>query len=99
MVTVSDPSTSSHTGLPGLPGEANGAPALLRDLTRGAHQTINHLAEQATPPVQRLQARVDGAAEVADSWMAALRCTVRRRPLAALGAALAFGMLVGRLAR
>ncbi len=76
----------------------------------GAHQTIGRLARQVTPQVHRLQQPVAGATgmlddhadqprEMTDEWMDALRSTVRENPLAAVGAALALGMLVARLSR
>lgn len=115
MVTISDNNLSNSTGLPQAPamtppGEASGAPDLLHSLTQGAHQTIDRLAEQVSPHVQRLQENMDSAGalideragqvhEMTDAWMATLRTTVRDNPLAAVGAALAVGLLVARLAR
>lgn len=121
---VQDPSTTSSgstfgstSGATAYPAGANGAPAthhdpqdMLQSMTQGAHQTIDRLAEQVAPQLQRLQQnmadasgmldeRADQIRETADAWMATLRSTVREHPLAAVGTALALGLLVARLTR
>jgi len=109
---ANEPSTS-QPATAGMPPGAYGAPAeadLLHHMAEGAHQTIDRLAEQAAPHVQRLQENMAGAAEMmderadqlremTDEWLETLRCTVRENPLAAVGAALALGLLVARLSR
>lgn len=76
---------------------------LLNRVVQGAHETIDRLAETAAPHVERLEQNLGGASdklhEQADEWTDTLRTTVREHPLAAVGAALALGMLVARLAR
>lgn len=122
MPSVDTPNISStaglHDGSFGLPADAdvsrpagNGsAPEMLQSVTQGAHQTIDRLAEQVMPHVQRLQEnmgsatemldqRADQIREMTDEWLETLRCTVRDNPLASLGAALAVGLLVARLSR
>jgi ElaB/YqjD/DUF883 family membrane-anchored ribosome-binding protein len=79
-------------------------------IAQSAHETIDRLAESAAPHVNRLgeglsgagetlQARADRAREVGDEWVESLRDTVRENPLAAVGVALAIGVLVARLSR
>jgi ElaB/YqjD/DUF883 family membrane-anchored ribosome-binding protein len=92
--------------------EASAARAedLIQRIAQTAHQTIDRLAETAAPHVSRLQEgisgaggtlqeRADRAREVSDEWAETLRCTVRENPLAAVGVALAVGLLVARLTR
>jgi ElaB/YqjD/DUF883 family membrane-anchored ribosome-binding protein len=89
---------------------AASADDLIGRIAQSAHRTIDQLAEGAAPRVNRLQesaagageslqAAADRAREVTDEWTESLRCTVRESPLAALGVALAVGMLIARLAR
>lgn len=104
-------STSSGMGADAdRPSGEGSAPAMLQGVAEGAHKTIDRLAEQATPHVQRLQEAMGGATdmlderadqlrETADEWMETLRCTVRDNPLAAIGAALALGVVFARLTR
>lgn len=79
-------------------------------VVKGAHETIDHLAERATPPLQQLEQGLAHTGEVlhdkaeqwqttGDEWAESLRCTVREHPLAAVAAALAVGVVVARLAR
>lgn len=115
MVDFSSPNLTSHpgprAGSAGTLGAGNGsAPDMLHNMAQGAHQTIDRLAEQVTPHVQRLQENMAGATEMlderadqiremTDEWIETLRATVRENPLAAVGAALALGLLVARLSR
>ena len=90
---------------------ASGArPELMERVVQGAHDTVDKLADKARPQVQRLQetassasdslhARADQARELGDEWAESLRATVREHPLAALGTALAIGIVVSRLSR
>lgn len=83
-------------------------PPLMERVVQGAHETIDRLAEQAAPHVQRVQDNVSGAnellheradqaRELSAEWVEALRCTVRDNPIAALAAALAAGVVIARL--
>lgn len=96
-----------------LPGSEKAPPpavGLLKQAVRGAHQTIDRLADRAAPAVRQLGDSV-AAAETAlhdkaeqlraqrDAWTDDARCTVRERPLTCVAVALAVGVLVGRLAR
>jgi len=89
---------------------AASADDLIARIARTAHETIDRLAETAAPRVNRLQesvsglgdslqARADHAREVGDEWAEAVRGTVRENPLAAVGVALAVGVLIARLSR
>jgi hypothetical protein len=71
----------------------------LSRVVQGAHQTIDHLAERAAPKVRRLQDGAHHVREVGDEWVENARERVRDRPLTALFAALACGVLVARLLR
>lgn len=75
-----------------------------------AHATIDRLASQATPAVQHLQKsledtnvllhdRADRLRSTGNEWCDSLRGSVREHPLAAVGTALAIGMLIARLTR
>ena len=81
---------------------------LIDKLVRGAHQSIDRLAESAAPRLGRLEQSMTGAAEAlqargehlretGDEWAESLRTSVREHPLAAIGVAVAVGMLIARL--
>jgi ElaB/YqjD/DUF883 family membrane-anchored ribosome-binding protein len=83
-------------------------PPVMERVVKGAHETIDRLAEHAAPHVQRVQdnvsdanavlhERADQALELSAEWVEALRCTVRDHPVAALAAALAAGVVIARL--
>jgi ElaB/YqjD/DUF883 family membrane-anchored ribosome-binding protein len=81
---------------------------LIGRIAQSAHETIDRLAETAAPHVNRLQENLSGDAlqmrademrEFRDEWAESLRCTVRDNPLAAVGVALAVGVLIARLSR
>lgn len=83
---------------------------LMRRVVQSAHATIDRLADSAAPHVQRLQqsmsgandsvhARAGQAREMGDEWTETLRVTVREHPLAAVGMALAAGLLIARITR
>ncbi|MEJ5999333.1 hypothetical protein [Paucibacter soli] len=91
-------------------GEKKPAIELMNRVVRGAHDTIDRLAENAAPQVQRLGDGVAGASETLhanadrlretrDEWTASLRNTVRENPLATVLAALALGALIARVSR
>ena len=79
---------------------------LIGRIAQSAHETIDRLAESAAPHVNRLQEnlsadalhqRADEMRELRDEWTESLRDTVRDNPLAAVGVALAVGILIARL--
>lgn len=96
-----------------LPGsEKAPAPAvdLLNHAVRGAHNSIDRLAESVAPTVQRLGEGVSAAEDAlhakteqlrvtTDEWVDSLRTTVRSNPLACVAAALALGAVVARITR
>lgn len=104
-----------HPGFGGLIGADGALPdgraqALTDRLAEGAHHTIDRIAESAGPQVDRLeQAASDAGVEVmaqarhwremGADWTESVRGSVRRNPLMAVAAALAAGMLVGRIRR
>lgn len=82
--------------------------AMLERAVEGAHATVDRLAEAVTPAVEQLTAAVDNAGEalsakavdaraLQEEWTAALRDAVRDHPIAAVLAAAAIGVLVGKL--
>ena len=88
----------------------NSGTDLMSRVVQGAHQTIDRLAETAAPHVQKLTQnvnsagsalhdRADQAREMGDEWAESVRSTVRENPLAAVGVALAVGMLIAKLTR
>ena len=81
---------------------------LLGRIVDGAHQTIDKLAERAGPRVEQLEQSVQGAntalhqraeraRDVGDEWLESMRTSVREHPVAAVGVALAVGMLLARM--
>lgn len=115
MSTTSIPFPTSPAPAAPLTGDrapVGGAAAvpLLDRVVRGAHDTIDRLAETAAPHVQKLEATVGSAGEqlqanaerareLGDEWTESLRCTVRDNPLAAVAVALVAGALIARLVR
>jgi ElaB/YqjD/DUF883 family membrane-anchored ribosome-binding protein len=106
----SHPTPSALEGGP-VP-KAGGEPTseLMDRVVQGAHKTIDRLAERAAPHVDRLRGGVQDASSLAhekaddltrlsDEWAESLRTTVREHPLAAVGTALALGLIVARLTR
>lgn len=85
-----------------------GGQEVLDRVVRGAHETVDRLAETVAPHVQRLSQGFDQAGDtmhsragemrdLGDEWTASLRTTVREHPVAAVVAALALGVLLARL--
>jgi ElaB/YqjD/DUF883 family membrane-anchored ribosome-binding protein len=83
---------------------------LMSRAVQGAHQTIDRLAGQAAPHVQRLEEKLTGAddrlhegadqlRQVSEGYVRSLRESVRENPLAAVGVALVLGLLVARITR
>jgi len=83
---------------------------MMTRVVKGAHETIDQIAERAMPPLEQLEhglAQTGGALHdkaeqwrtTGDEWAESLRGSVREHPLAALAAALAVGVVIARLAR
>lgn len=110
---TSTPSPAATIGMdPGMTNGSGGPTAndLVNRMAQSAHQTIDRLAGHAAPHVQHLQdsmgtanaklhERADQVRHLRDDWTESLRGTVREHPLAAIGTALAVGLLIARLAR
>lgn len=90
------------------PNDLNGG--MLNRVVGGAHEAIDHLAEQVAPQVQRVQdglasanemlhQRGTQARELGEAWSERFNGSVREHPLTALATAFALGMLITRLAR
>jgi len=83
---------------------------MMTRVVKGAHETIVHIAQRATPPLEHLEHGLTQAGEdlhakaeqrraTGDEWAESLGGNVREHPLAALVAALAVGVVIARLAR
>lgn len=83
---------------------------MMTRVVKGAHETIDHIAERATPTLEQLEQGLTQTGEVlhdkaeqwrttGDEWAESLRGSVREHPLAALAAALAVGVVIARLTR
>lgn len=96
-----------------LPGSEKAPPPavqLLKQAVRGAHDSIDRLAETVTPTVRKLgesvsaaedalQAKSEQWRETGDAWVEGMRTTVRRNPLVCVAGALALGALIARINR
>lgn len=105
--TAPVPNTSM---LPGAQKTPEPAVELMGRVVRGAHETIDRLADSAAPTVRQigqslssaeetLHAKTDQLRETRDAWTESLRSTVRGSPLAAIAAALVVGAVIARLRR
>jgi hypothetical protein len=85
-------------------------PDLLNRAVMGAHHTVDHLADDAAPVVQRLgdsvaaaqdalHAKADALRSTRDAWVDTVRTSVRGNPLAWMAGALTLGAVVARLSR
>lgn len=108
-------SASSNGGLgttsapaPGGTGNPGSTGATIDRLVRGAHDTIDRVAEKAAPMLDDLKTRVGATQERlsqrADDWVRLehemaerARTHVRNRPLTAVALAMAAGMLIARI--
>jgi ElaB/YqjD/DUF883 family membrane-anchored ribosome-binding protein len=100
------------SGTPLMPQDVH-APAagdLMTRVAKGAHDTIDQLAERATPQLAQLERglsqaggalhdKAESMRATGDEWAESLRSSVRDHPLGALAAALAVGVLIARIAR
>lgn len=96
-----------------LPGSEKAPPAavgVLKNVVKGAHEVIDRLADGAMPAVtqlgdsassaeHRLQAKAEQLLRKRNEWLERSRTAVRRKPLAAIAAALTLGIVIGRIAR
>ena len=96
-----------------LPGSDLPPPAavgMLKTAVRGAHDTIDRMADRAEPAVRQLGVSVAAAEDALhakagqlrqtrDEWVDDLRCTVRSKPLAAIAVAAVLGALLARISR
>lgn len=96
-----------------LPGSEKAPPAatsLLKNAVRGAHNTIDRMADSAAPAVQHmgesltaaeeaLQEKAHQLRDTRDEWVGSVRTRVRSHPLTTLAAVFALGALVGRITR
>ncbi len=87
---------------------AHSGQEVLDRVVRGAHQTVDRLADSVAPHVQRMSqglgkagdamhSRADEVRELGDEWTESLRTTVREHPVAAVVTALALGVLLARM--
>lgn len=101
------PNTSLLPGSEKLPHAAVG---LLRQAVRGAHHSIDRLADGVAPTVGQLGERAAAVqqtwrhratqwGEASEVWAAGARSTVCRHPLTCIAAALAVGAVLARLTR
>ena len=81
---------------------------VMRRVVQGAHEAVDRIADKAIPAVERLRGtyndaadslkqRADQAVDMKDEWTESLRTAVREHPLAAIGTALALGLILARL--
>ncbi len=81
---------------------------VMRRVVQGAHEAVDRIADKAIPAVERLRGtyndaadtlkqRADQAADLKDEWTESLRTAVREHPLAAIGTALALGVILAKL--
>lgn len=108
--TSAAPGFTGASGAPGMPQDAPRSTAadMVTRVVKGAHESIDSLAEHAKPPLQRLEQglahggealheKADQLRATGDEWAESLRETVREHPIAALAAALAVGVVIARL--
>ncbi len=79
--------------------DGGAAPAVVARIARQAHQTVDKVAEAATPTAQWLSAKSENLASSGRSAVADARVYVMANPWQSLGVAAAAGFLLGRLAR
>jgi ElaB/YqjD/DUF883 family membrane-anchored ribosome-binding protein len=81
---------------------------VMRRVVQGAHEAVDRLADKAIPAVERLRGsyndaaeslkqKADQAADLKDEWTESLRMAVREHPIAAIGTALALGVILAKL--
>jgi ElaB/YqjD/DUF883 family membrane-anchored ribosome-binding protein len=91
-------------------GAGTHQPPLTDRMAQGAHHTIDRLAENAGPRIERMEGALADATgqlrdqvrhvrEKGDEWTDSLRATVRRHPLSVVATAVAVGALIARITR
>jgi len=81
---------------------------VMRRVVQGAHEAVDRIADKAIPAVERLRGtyndateslkqRADQAMDLKDEWTESLRTAIREHPIAAVGTALALGVIIARL--
>jgi ElaB/YqjD/DUF883 family membrane-anchored ribosome-binding protein len=81
---------------------------VMRRVVQGAHEAVDRLADKAIPAVERLRGsyndaaeslkqKADQAVDLKDEWTESLRMAVREHPIAAIGTALALGVILAKL--
>ena len=83
----------------GLRGGSGAEGSMMDRVVQGAHPAVDRLAEKATPALDAMAGHADQWGAMQDEWVENARTTVREHPLAAIGAAVLFGMVIARLAR
>lgn len=99
---------------PSMPAGSEKAPpakvGLLAQAAKGAHDTIDRLADGAAPAMRQLGDRVaatekallaksEQLRDTRDAWVEGVRTTVRGNPLVSVAAAFALGAVIARIAR
>lgn len=83
---------------------------VMNNAVQGAHNTLDRLADRATPAMAQLDeslsaakdtlhVKTDQLRELRDDWVDSARTTVRNHPLAAVAAAATLGLLIARITR
>ncbi len=108
--SLPDQNDLSGTPLQSQDEQPSATAEMMSRVVKGAHETIDRMAERATPSLSQLEQGLAQTGDVlhgkAEQWRAtgdelaeSLRGSVREHPLAALAAALAVGVVIARLAR
>lgn len=104
--TASGTATMGGTGRLDATRTAESAHSTVDHVAQGAHDTVDRIADKAGPAVDRMRAAADDVQTTAYAkyddlinaeWVESARDEVRARPLAAVGIALAAGLLLSRL--
>lgn len=103
---VSGTATMGSTGTLEANKAAESAHGTVDHVVQGAHDTVDRIAAKAAPAVDRVRSAASDVQATASAkyddlinaeWVESAREEVRARPLAAVGIALAAGLLLGRL--
>jgi ElaB/YqjD/DUF883 family membrane-anchored ribosome-binding protein len=103
---ISGTATMGNTGKLEADRAADNAHGTVDHVAQGAHDTVDRIASQAGSAFDRAESTANDVSATAPSnyddlmnseWAETLRDEVRARPLAAVGIALAAGLLISRL--